>query len=476
MLDTSSWPRKDFEVLGGIFCDPHNVRIEIDATVETDIIEDLFVNENVLSLVEGICRVGYLTHDVPVALKRDDVYVMVEGNRRLAALKAIQNPMMVPTHQARIQALTKDLTHAQRKSLATVHAMIAPDQESADRLIAAVHTSNLRRRWTPPRQAAFFQAQIDAGRTLAELIPRYPTVDVRRFVLRAQVINRFRTIKYRSPELLDFLKTAQWRRSFSTLERILESTEFQQLTGVRMDDKGALKFSVTKTQFNEMAAIIVEGLRNGELNTRTLNSVNSVAFKALMTDLGAVISGGSGDKPKSSEEPKTTEKKAPAATAATRKPARKTRRTRVSAGELEVPDEYPRSVEILLEELSRVSVQTTPNVAVLAMRAALEKAIKAYATACNTPIEKSRHNDGKGFVQLGHALDWLLDDIKANGPKPLREPVEALRGNPRTEFTRTKTALNAVAHNEEFHMTVNEAFEVWDRMESIMKHLVKPKP
>ena len=189
MLDTSNWPEVELDVLKEIQLDPKNVRLEVaDAKVEADIIEDLFVNEDALALVEGICKVGYLTHETPVVLKRRGKYVMVEGNRRLAALKAIQNPMLVPDYQARVAS------------------MVAPNQTEADQLIAAIHTGNLRRAWSPSRQAAFFQAQIDAGRKLRELLTRYPTIDVRKFVFRAHIINLFKSVHYDEAELQDWVK------------------------------------------------------------------------------------------------------------------------------------------------------------------------------------------------------------------------------------------------------------------------------
>ena len=166
MLDTSNWPEVELDVLKDVQLDAKNVRLEVtDAKVEADIIEDLFVNEDALGLVEGICKVGYLTHETPVVLKRRGKYVMVEGNRRLAALKAIQNPMLVPDYRARVASLAALLPD--RAALAKVRVMIAPNQTEADQLIAAIHTGNLRRAWSPSRQAAFFQAQIDAGRKLA---------------------------------------------------------------------------------------------------------------------------------------------------------------------------------------------------------------------------------------------------------------------------------------------------------------------
>jgi len=170
LLDTSAWPHEKLRVLDDLHLDSKNVRLEIaDAQVEADIIEDLFKNEGALGLVEAISKIGYLTHELPIAVKRQDEYVVVEGNRRLAALKAIQNPKLVPDYEARVSTFAKTLGDV-RKQLVTIEVLIAPNQDDADQLVAALHTSNPRKPWSPARQAAFFQAQIDSGRTLKQLV------------------------------------------------------------------------------------------------------------------------------------------------------------------------------------------------------------------------------------------------------------------------------------------------------------------
>jgi hypothetical protein len=298
MLNTSNWRQKNLDVLRDLHLDPRNVRLEIDPKVEADILEDLFVNEDALGLVEAICTVGYLTHDVPVAIKREGKYIMVEGNRRLAALKAIQNPQLAPTHKARIATFADQL--ADRSSLSKLRVMIAPNQTVADQLVAAIHTGNLRRPWTPARQAAFFQAQIDSGKKLKTLLDRYPTVDVRKFVFRAHMLNTFRSAKYPDPELRDYLATKEWTRGLSVLARIYESREFLELTGFKMDEEGRLTKAISQTKFNEMATIIVEGMRSGNLNTRSLNTVQSPRFTMLMDELREVVSPESTSKPPAS--------------------------------------------------------------------------------------------------------------------------------------------------------------------------------
>lgn len=85
MLDTSQWQRLTLRVQDQLFLDPKNVRLETTtAQVEADIIEDLFDNENAFDLVDAIAKIGYLTHEVPIVVKRQGKYIVVEGNRRLA--------------------------------------------------------------------------------------------------------------------------------------------------------------------------------------------------------------------------------------------------------------------------------------------------------------------------------------------------------------------------------------------------------
>lgn len=388
MLDTSNWPEVELDVLKEVQLDPKNVRLEVaDAKVEADIIEDLFVNEDALGLVEGICKVGYLTHETPVVLKRRGKYVMVEGNRRLAALKAIQNPMLVPDYQARVASLAALLPD--RAALAKVRVMVAPNQTEADQLIAAIHTGNLRRAWSPSRQAAFFQAQIDAGRKLRELLTRYPTIDVRKFVFRAHIINLFKSVHYDEAELQDFLATKKWARGLSTLARIYESKEFLDLTGLAMDPDGNVTKTLSDAVFKDVATAIVRGMYDENINTRSLNSVSSPRYTQLMKELRQIVadaaqtappnptapttgttpgggnnspSGGPGAKPTpptgaaGSGEPPSgaagpSESKPPR-----KRPAKKKLRN-LDLGQIKAPASYPEGLKLLLGELSEVDVQ-----------------------------------------------------------------------------------------------------------------------
>lgn len=496
MLDTSRWPELTLDVLKDVHLDPKNVRLETaDAKVEADIMEDLFVNEDALSLVEGICKVGYLTHEVPVVIKRDDKHIMVEGNRRLAALKAIQNPMLVPDYASRVSGLAALLTD--RSMVAKVKVMVAPNQEDADQLVAAIHTGNLRRPWTPGRQAAFFQAQIDAGRDYSDLLVRYPTIDVRKFVFRAHIINLFKSVKYHDASLTDFLATKQWARGLSTLARIYESKQFLELTGLSMDSDGMVTKAVSEEDFKEMATVIVQGMMDGNINTRSLNSVNSPRYLQLMRELAAIVDGGEsatvveqvtdaaqtvecGTKDVESgtgaPEPGTKQAATPSPqpTGYTTSPPRKRRPQRyLDLGQIRPPASYPQALKLLLGELSVLDVQAYPNVAFLGVRAALEKSIKSFAEGKSVEI-KNTGNCQNGRVQLGHALNWLLEYVKANGPTHLKQVLESVRSGKLVAYTTTKDALDAQNHNHHFCVSPDEVIQMWASIDSLMRYLMKP--
>lgn len=512
VLDTAAWEQLDLAVLTDIHLDPKNVRLETaDETIEADILEDLFANENALELVEAISKIGYLTHEIPIVVKRHGKYIVVEGNRRLAALKAIQNPMLVPTHYSRVAAFTKAIPNIE--ALAEIRVMVAPNQELANQLIAAIHTSNMRERWTPERQAVFFQAQIDAGRTYAQLVTRYPTIEVGKFVFRAHIVNALRCVQYDDSELGEFFGTRQWRKSTSTLARIYQSKDFLDLTGFVMDDKGVVRRTISDEDFKAVATIIMQGIKDNELNTRTIGTVKTARFTRLISELREAISstgnetdqqaagsspeqpgtasgsGGSASRSSSTYgEPGGGESAnggrqrgqsgSPGESEKREQPAKQPRPKKakpkvVPVGGLVVPAQYPVAVRLHIEELSVLEIQKFPNSAFLLLRAVLEKSIKAYAEAKGIDIRGSGNNN-QGYVQLWHALKWFEEYLRDNGPRSLIQPVQRVRTGTLINYTSSNDALNAINHNHKFHVDADEVISLWNSIDPAMRELMKP--
>lgn len=494
----STWAEIELKVLTEIHLDPKNVRLEIAShAVEADILEDLFANENALNLVEGISKVGWLTHEIPIVLKRRGKYIVVEGNRRVAALKAIQNPMLAPEFQSRIATFSKGILDL--KALQSIRVKVAPNQAQADQLIATLHTTNARKPWTPARQAAFFQAQIDSGRKYKSLLTRYPMIDVRKYVFRSHIINLIKGATYTDAKLQAYFKTTKWKRSVSALARVYESQEFLDMTGLTMDEHGVVTKAISDPTWDQIANVIVEGLEDGSIDTRSLNAVSAPRAVQLMKELREICAKDSGSAvhstapaPKPGGTTSTgssqgsgsgfagsgvSNKTSASGTASPAaggmpKPPKAPKKSYIDLSQHAVPQTYPTAVQELMGELSKLEIRTFPNTAFLVFRAALEKSIKSFADAKGEVIKNKKNTNG--YVQLGDALAWLHDYAKANGQTKLLQPITKVMGGKVVNFGTSANAMNAINHNHLFLVDPDEAFHMWNSIDPLMRYVLKP--
>lgn len=497
MIDMSAWDEMVVDVVNDLHLDPRNVRLDIpDGVPESDIVQDLFTNEKALNLVEGIAKVGLLTHEVPIVVDRDGQLIVVEGNRRVAALKAIQNPYLAPDHQARISKFAQLVPS--REAVRRITVKKAPSQDDADQLIAALHTGNQRVAWTPARQAAFFQAQLDAGKSPDRLIAQYPTVDVRKFITRTRMLELFRNVSYDDPSLGDYARKRRF--PVSTLARLYENDKFLGLVGIQVKQgTGEVSLLSSAASFKRVATKIVSDIRDGKINTRSLNKTSSDRYVEYMDELrdllnekhpegdtytdgqprdvstsqpnsrqgagGCRLGEGAGSavsgEDQSSEPSDTGKDKA--------KPFPK-KRNYLNTDNLAVPPAFPASIHQIVKELSAINIQRFPNATLDLLRTFLEKTIKAYAEALGEDIRKGSNE--KGFVFLSNCLVWLEGHFRTTGMTALIQPVQKIRGG-RYGFVGSKEHLDATNHNHHIFATPDDVRESWATIEGIMKAVLK---
>lgn len=497
MIDMSTWEELAVDVVHDVLLDPRNIRLDIPEGVpESDIVQDLFTNEKALSLVEGIAKVGLLTHEVPIVVERDGQLIVVEGNRRVAALKAIQNPYLAPDHQSRISKLAQVLPD--REAIRRITVKKAPSQNEADQLIAALHTGNQRVAWSPARQAAFFQAQLDGGKTAEELIAQYPTIDVRKFITRSRILDLFRNVDYDDESLADY--TRKRRFPVSTLARLYEYDKFLEIVGISVEnDTGDVGLDVAPSVFKRVATKVVGDIRDGVINTRTLNKTTSHRYVAYMDELRDLLNEPyeeDGESPSDhavAQEPGSGGKSSePADGAETSKPtgpgigdadARGSqvgrakakpfprKRSYLDAENLAVPAAFPPSIHEILKELSAINIQRFPNATLDLLRTFMEKTIKAYAEALGEEIRKGSND--KGFVYLSNCLIWLEDHFRTSGKTAYIQPLQKIRSG-RYGFVGSKEHLDATNHNHHIFATPDDVRECWATIEGVLKVVLKP--
>ena len=87
---------------------------------------------------------------------------------------------------------------------------------------------------------------------------------------------------------------------------------------------------------------------------------------------------------------------------------------------------------------------------------------------------RSTGNNQNGRVQLGHALNWLLDHVKANRATYLQPAIEGVRTGTLVPYTNSSDSLNAINHNHHFKVDPDQAFAMWSSIDSIMRYVLKP--
>jgi hypothetical protein len=517
VIEMSKWERFEADVIDDLQLDPRNVRLGTDVTApEADIMADLFRNEKALDLVEGITKVGYLTHEVPIVLRRSRhrMLIVAEGNRRVAALKAIQNPYLVPEFAARIAAMAGLLDD--RAVLRKIEVIRAPNQDAADQVIAALHTGDTRVKWNPARQTAFFEAQLEQGKKLGQLKLQYPTIDVEKYVLRSGFMSLLKSVPYAVAAHRDLLLGRA--NVTSTLERIYESKPFIDLTGLSMDSDGQVTHGLTDDVFAEMAELIMSGISDGDINTRTIGRVTDVRYQKLIADLTTIKEGGSAGEVASSGGPSGGSTAANGSSAGSGSSARSdgarsnggqtagssasdgsagasgessagagtsssagangdgaaTRRRRASktldVTGLKVPDNYPDAVKVLLTELSALDVVRFPNATFDVMRTFLEKSIKARAELRGVDL---RRNGIKGYVYLKSCLEWMQQDVETNGPRALVQVLKGMQSSKVLDYVGSGDHLNALNHNHHVCVSESEVRHSWGMMKSVLTEVFK---
>ena len=155
MIDYSKWKESQLTVTN-LLLDPHNPRIPDsgESLSQRDLLADLVQNDKVHELAKSIVENGYYPVEALIIVREHKKKYVVEGNRRLAALKLLLSPETAPEQswERRFRALANRIDpNAVRK----VKVIRAPSREAAAPVIMSRHTRSQVERWSPVMQAKF---------------------------------------------------------------------------------------------------------------------------------------------------------------------------------------------------------------------------------------------------------------------------------------------------------------------------------
>lgn len=446
----SAWPTIT-EKVTNLLLDESNIRIDIDSPSQDAIIQDLFLNEGAMQIVESILLNGFFNNELPVVLKQEGKHIVLEGNRRIAALKAILNPKLTPTYEAKI----KQLINGQDTSvLREVEVKVTPSRDEASRLISSIHTIQSRRPWRPLRQAYFYYAQLEEGkRKVEDLILEYPNVDIPRFVRMWEMHKIAQSIKY-DEAIQNEVNSRKFK--ISTLERLYDKDQFRDKFGVTFDKYGRVAVKSDMAEFKSSLKQVVEDIVSGEIDSRKINKESQL--DDYLNKLGT-------PKKTAGEAPKTSDDFEPVP------PVKK-----ASTPKALIPKSIQTTlgavgVEKRLSELQKMPYRNYPNAAHDLLRSLLECSLKAYCSKQGITLTPKQPG---GYTFLPDALKATKKHLEDN--KIRKDLVQVInKVISKGEIFSTKDYLDAINHNHNIFSSGDDVKEAWDTVSALLEYVLDPK-
>ncbi|MDF8263278.1 hypothetical protein [Luteipulveratus flavus] len=509
------WPIEMAD-LGQLVLDPLNVRVRegqgdgltsMDGVLAEEKIAGYMLAEaKLLDLIHSILRDGYLDNEIPVATSAGDGkgLIVLEGNRRITALKVIQRPELLGPEAAKVERLKS--RYPGNPAPTQIRVMLAPSRAAAQPLLARLHIGQAKEPWIREQQAIFFHSQLSDDLSVDDLRIMYPAEkpgEIRRLIMMGEMRDMIRSLDFPDDALRDFVLTSKLK--MTVFEYVYRPKKLSSALGLDFNRDGLLP-TKNATGAQQRALLYVLGrLESGTLNTRSPDLIAKhegphEAFVGRLRRImhgedpgsdaaepgpeperqrgaaapgegargsGSADEGGTGGKGASSggseAHPKTDE----SAPGATRGPNRGDTKSRLNMTGFEYAGTSA-GVRRRFEEVGRIDVRDFPNATHDLLRTILECAIKDFFKAEGDPfppkatigncIEKlSRH------FQSNFRMTALINGINRKG----RMGSEQYAG--------TADALNAANHEPDHFVDAREVHASWEKIKPIVIEIIGKK-
>lgn len=271
-MATQGWPTKPLSV-ANLNLDAKNPRLgrETLSRAPREIIQYLFEHDKALDVAASIATRGFFPNEPLLAIRENGRTVVIEGNRRLAALKALREPGLLEGAQARqVERLSRRITDLQ--SIATVPVTIAPNRRATDRQIVGRHIGSPVLAWRAENRASFILEKIEEGYDNDELRDDlgFTLSDIQKARQTRAIADMARSLDL--PEEVKAKLDNPRAKIFTTLERIFDSSVGRGYLKVKPDPDHGLRGTTTLKEFIRGYSKLVTDVALGHQDSRTLNT------------------------------------------------------------------------------------------------------------------------------------------------------------------------------------------------------------
>lgn len=266
---------------GSLLLDSKNTRIPADRRSENQrhLLHELLAHEDVKGLAKSIAKLGFFANERLVVVPTGRRFTVLEGNRRLAAIRLLLNPELASS-QPEIKYFKSLSTKTDLNALGKIDVSIVPDRLAAAPIIAALHTGDSKRRWSSLQQARFYRELLEQGLQPAEISEQLGiSLGQIRSFLRSEKLHRIALS-------LDFDEDARKkvedpRFPLTTLERFIDSQIGRKFLGIELDEHKGFVGVVHPERFKAVLTKVVADVSTKGM-TRRINDESG--FKSYIAE------------------------------------------------------------------------------------------------------------------------------------------------------------------------------------------------
>ena len=485
----SQWASANIPVTS-ISLDKRNLRIawmDDPHISQPSLIKFFWEKYNVKEIIASIATFGFFRHEVPVVIKdekREGRYVVVEGNRRLAALKLIQNPdfEFLPPQQKK---WLEDISAKTKEDVEIIPVLIAPSWEACIPVMLLKHASEDHSSWKTLMQDYlywnFLHENVDSSN---ETAAAHFNVAASKFNEHVRRFNLYRLIKEvdkLSPEVRNIASDVN-TIPITTFERILKNKKVSEYLGISgdwtFDDEESIAF------FNDAMRNIIADVITKVEDSRTLDTAKEVErffFSYNPEDKPGESKpveqkrprGGDRGNPQGSTQPPTPEGKGTRATRETKS----IMRTQIPFGLKKAS-----AIRKIYSELYSLNVTSKPNASVALFRVFLDKATRHLLERKGYKKCPIVNKDGNMIGEKTYTKVDFVDCLKFIGSSACPLVTDSIKksllffigiGDSGIEQSKSKLAgMNQLIHNHEISYSPEDAKNLWPQFESYVKILL----
>lgn len=275
-MATDSWPTKRLSVTS-LHLDAKNPRLgrETLSRAPREIIQHLFEHDKALEIADSIATRGFFPNEPLLAVRENDRIIVVEGNRRLAALKALREPgLLEGSLERQVERLSRRITDLQE--ISTVPVTIAPNRRATDRQIAGRHIGSPVLAWEAENRASFILDKLEEGYDNKKLRDDlgFTLADIQQARQTRAIADMARSLNL--PEEVKAKLDNPRAKLFTTLKRVFDSSVGRDYLKVEPDSDHGLRGTTTKNEFVRGFTKLVTDVALGKQSSRTLNTNDNI--------------------------------------------------------------------------------------------------------------------------------------------------------------------------------------------------------